>query len=150
MEAPGFGRATNTLAPKETEVELPFGAYRLLPDAQRRVFIATGTRLAPFLPMFAAMAAAGQLDTAELYFGCSTAKDDITHIFSPLPRTTACVSRDPSAEGVLRGRVTEPLAKLNFDPLTTHFYLCGSAAMVAECRSILARAGAMQVLTEPF
>ncbi len=41
----------------ETEVELPFGTFQLQPNSHRRAFVATGTGLAPFLPMFAALAA---------------------------------------------------------------------------------------------
>ena len=53
-----------------TEIEGPFGGYRLERNAHRKVFVATGTGVAPFLPMFEAMAAESGLDTAELYFGC--------------------------------------------------------------------------------
>lgn len=134
----------------ETEVELPFGAFQLQPNSHRRVFVATGTGFAPFLPMFAALAASNELDSAELLFGCSFAEDDITRGFKPLPRTTVCVSRGPSVEGVFHGRVTKVLANLNFDPATTDFYLCGAPAMVDDYRTILAHAGATQVFVEPF
>jgi phytoene dehydrogenase-like protein/ferredoxin-NADP reductase len=134
----------------ETEVELPFGGYRLRPNAHRKLFVATGTGIAPFLPMFATLAASGGLDAAELYFGCRFAKEDLTRMLAPLPRATVCVSRDAAAESVLHGRVTQALAGLAFDPAATDFYLCGSAAMVADCRAILARAGATQILTELY
>jgi ferredoxin-NADP reductase len=42
------------------------------------VFVATGTGVAPFLPMFNEMAGADELGSSELYFGCRTAADDIT------------------------------------------------------------------------
>jgi phytoene dehydrogenase-like protein/ferredoxin-NADP reductase len=134
----------------ETEVELPFGGYRLRPNAHRKLFVATGTGIAPFLPMFAAMAASGGLEAAELYFGCRFANEDLTRMFAPLPRATVCVSRDEKVEGVFHGRVTQALAGLALDPAATDFYLCGSAAMVADCRAILQRAGATQILTELY
>jgi phytoene dehydrogenase-like protein/NAD(P)H-flavin reductase len=134
-----------------TEVEGPFGGYRLEPNAHRKVFVATGTGLAPFLPMFAAMAAVGELGAAELYFGCRTAAEDITRALAPLPpRTIVCMSRDPAADAAFHGRVTHALASLAFEPATTDFYVCGSAAMVADCRAILKRAGAKRILTELF
>jgi phytoene dehydrogenase-like protein/ferredoxin-NADP reductase len=142
--------AQNAQAGAQTEVELPFGAYRLRPNAARRIFVATGAGLAPFLPMFEALAASGELETAELFFGCLTARDDITRFFQPLPRATVCIDGDPGAENAFHGRVTAALAKLAFDPATTDFYLCGSAAMVADCHATLARAGATRILTEPF
>ena len=60
--------------------------------------------------------------------------------------------RQPRAgkTGGFQGRVTQALAGLQFDPSTTDFYVCGSAAMVADCRTILERAGAPRILTEPY
>ncbi len=134
-----------------TEVEGPFGGYRLERNAHRKVFIATATGLAPFLPMFGEMAAVGELGAAELYFGCRTAADDITRALAPLPpQTIVCASRDEAADGVVHGRVTQALARLAFAPASTDFYVCGSAAMVAGCRAILERAGAKRILTELF
>jgi NAD(P)H-flavin reductase len=46
--------------------------------------------------------------------------------------------------------VTQALSGLQFDPSTTDFYVCGSAAMVADCRMLLESAGALRILTEPF
>jgi len=135
----------------DTEVEGPFGGYRLERNAHRQVFVATGTGLAPFLPMFGEMAKAGEIEAAELYFGCRAAADDITRALAPLPsRTIVCASRDAAADGVFHGRVTHALAGLAFEPATTDFYICGSAAMVADCRAILERAGARRILTELF
>lgn len=136
----------------ETEMELPFGSYQLQLNSHRKVFVATGTGIAPFLPMFAALEASAELNSAELLFGCSHKVDDIIHSghFKPLPRTTVCVSRDLAMEGSFHGRVTEVLSVLKFDPATTDFYLCGAPAMMESCRAILAAAGATQVLVEPF
>ncbi|KIW87156.1 uncharacterized protein Z519_12267 [Cladophialophora bantiana CBS 173.52] len=142
--------ANSVQSGEETEVELPFGAFQLRRNSHRRVFVATGTGIAPFLPMFVALAASGELDSAELLFGCYHREDDITRLFKPLPRTTVCVDGDPLAEGVFHGRVTDILAELKFDPATTDFYLCGVPAMMDACRTILAHAGATQVLAEPF
>jgi phytoene dehydrogenase-like protein/NAD(P)H-flavin reductase len=134
-----------------TEFEGPFGGYRLVRDAHRKVFVATGTGLAPFLPMFSEMAKAGELGAAELYFGCRTAADDITRALAPLPpQTIVCASRDDASDGVFHGRVTQALAGLAFEPAATDFYICGSAAMVTDCRAILERAGAKRILTELF
>ena len=135
----------------ETDIEGPFGAYHLRPKGARKVFVASGTGLAPFLPMFETMARSGELDSAELYFGCRTSAEDLTTAFACRPkRTVACVSREPSGPSGFCGRVTKALAGLAFDPARTEFYVCGSAAMVADCRTILERAGALRILTEPY
>ena len=135
----------------ETEFEGPFGSYLLERNANRKVFVATGTGLAPFLPMFETMAAQGELGAAELYFGCRATVDDLTRAIAPLPpRTTVCLSRDDGSDAAFRGRVTQAIAKLAFEPATTDFYLCGSAAMVADCKAILERANARRVFAELF
>jgi NAD(P)H-flavin reductase len=86
-----------------------------------------------------------------LYFGCRAGADDITHALAPLPpRTFVCASRDAAADGVFHGRVTQALAGIAFEPATTDFYICGSAAMVTDCQAILGRAGAKQILSELF
>jgi len=142
---------TKTVEPgTETEVELPFGAFQLKRNSHRLIFVATGTGVAPFLPMFAELAASGELMSAELLFGCRHKDEDITHYLAPLPRTTVCVDEDPSAEGVFHGRVTQILQDFKFEPETTDFYLCGAPAMVDDCRTILAHAGATHIFTEPF
>ena len=73
----------------------------VLTERARKVFVATGTGLAPFLPMFADMAAAGELGDAEFYFGCRSAADDLTRMLAPLPRAH---SSAPAATT----RATEP------------------------------------------
>jgi ferredoxin-NADP reductase len=142
--------AANVQPSSETEVELPFGSFQLQRNSHRRVFLATGTGIAPFLPMFEELETLGQLHTSELLFGCSFAGDDITGGLKSLPRTTVCVSRDTSVKDSFHGRVTEVLKDLKFDPSSTDFYLCGAPAMIDDSRAILAQAGATQVLVEPF
>ena len=64
--------------------------------------------------------------------------DDITRALAPLPpRTIVCASRDDASNSAFHGRVTAALAGLAFEPATTDFYICGSAAMVTDCRAIL-------------
>ena len=46
--------------------------------------------------------------------------------------------------------MTEALARLAFDPDTTDFYLCGSAAMVADSKSLIEGGGGLHILTEPY
>lgn len=93
----------------KTEVELPFGAFRLQQGDRRKVFVATGTGIVPFLPMFATMEETGQLASAQLYFGCRFAAEDITKGLSPLPNTTLCASGELVDVNVFHGRVTQTL-----------------------------------------
>lgn len=139
-----------------TQVELPLGQYTLVENLHRKVFVATGTGLAPFLPMFASLNETARRQ-ATLIFGCRTAKDDLTTKLPdapPLPATIIrCYSRmhgTGSGEAPLHGRVTDALNTLPFAPDDTDFYLCGASSMVADCRALLAKRGARHVWVEMY
>ena len=135
----------------ETVIELPLGHYGLARNERRKVFIATGTGLAPFLPMFRRLRAEGALGDAELFFGCRTAAEDITAHLDPLPGTVIrCLSREAPQPGGFEGRVSQAIVEQTFDPARTEFYLCGSAAMVVDCRDELERRGARYIHIESY
>lgn len=134
-----------------TLIELPLGQYTLVPNTHRKVFVATGTGLAPFLPMFRALERAGTAADTLLIFGCRNAAEDITLVLDKLPPSLLrCYSRAAAPPGGIRGRVTEALARLDFDPAQTDFYLCGSAAMITDCRWRLEERGARHLYVENF
>lgn len=134
-----------------TEIELPLGEYTLADSPRKKVFVATGTGLAPFLPMFGQLQRQGRIDDATLVFGCRTVADDITAPMTGLPPTLLrCISREDANAPALRGRVTDGLAGLAFDPEATDFYLCGSAAMVSDCKTLLERRGAKYLYIENY
>jgi all-trans-retinol 13,14-reductase len=134
-----------------TEIELPLGQYTLTGSGRRQVFIATGTGLAPFLPMFQALQANGTLGDAVLFFGHRNADDDITVEHNPLPgRIVRCVSGDTSPRDHYKGRVTGALETFEFEPDATDFYVCGSSAMIADCRTMLEGRGAKHLFIESF
>ncbi len=134
-----------------TTIELPLGQYGLTPQGRHRVFVATGTGLAPFLPMFARLEETGELGDATLIIGCRGAETDLTRVLDgPLPgHVLRCYSREASPDA-RRGRVTDALAEFDFEPSETEFYLCGSSAMVADCRVLLQGRGSKRVLAELY
>jgi phytoene dehydrogenase-like protein/ferredoxin-NADP reductase len=133
------------------EIELPLGHYTMARTPHRKVFIATGTGLAPFLSMFRQLETEGGLGRAELYFGCRTAAEDITAHFDPLPaKVVRCISREEPPLGGFKGRVSEAIGSVDFDPVCTDFYVCGSAEMVADCRDVLERRGARRIHIESY
>ena len=135
----------------KTQIELPLGHYTLARNPHRKVFIATGTGLAPFLPMFGQLEREGALGRAELYFGCRTAAEDITVHFAPMPPLVVrSVSREEPALGGVKGRVSGVIASLAFDAACTDFYVSGSAAMVADCRDVLEGRGARWIHIETY
>ena len=130
-----------------TTIELPLGQFTATPSDRRRVFVATGTGLAPFLPMFATPE---HKDDDLLIFGCRTCEDDLTSLLpDTMPEVLRCVSRE-DVDGALHGRVTDALETLDFDPAETEFYLCGSSAMVADGMALLERRDAKHLFTEPY
>lgn len=137
----------------ETVIEGPMGHFTLCDSVRRPVFVATGTGIVPFLPMFQKLARVGRLDQATLYFGCRTRAEDITMQAEVLPgEMILCLSKatrgaEPEA---FPGRVTEALATCDIDPEGSDFYLCGSAAMVADAGAVLVRRGARHVYNELY
>ena len=135
-----------------TVVELPLGGFGLANSDRRRLFIATGTGIAPMLAMFAQ---APELEHDTLVFGCRNREEDLTTVIdSPMPgRVLRCLSRE-EAPRAFHGRVTDALPGLadssGLDPRSTEVYLCGSAAMVADTRGLLERAGYDSIHTEPY
>ena len=135
-----------------TVVELPLGGFGLADSDRRRLFIATGTGIAPMLAMFAQ---APGLEHDTLVFGCRNREEDLTTVIdSPMPgRVLRCLSRE-EAPRAFHGRVTDALPGLagssGLDPRSTEVYLCGSAAMVADTRGLLERAGYDSIHTEPY
>jgi ferredoxin-NADP reductase len=148
----GSGFAERAEIGTESAMELPLGCYRLHRNNRHRVFIATGTGLAPFLPMLKELRDCGEEGNAELLFGCATRADNLLTCFAPiLPRRTLiCLSREAPTSSDFSGRVTAALGGLTFDPQKTDFYLCGSAAMVADCRGLLEKAAALHIHTEVY
>lgn len=134
-----------------TLIELPLGRYTLVPSGHRRVFVATGTGISPFLPMFRELARSGEAASALLVFGCRSAAEDITLELEPLPATVIrCYSQASAPAGGIRGRVTDALARIDIDPERTDFYLCGSSAMVADGRQRLEERGAQHLFVESY
>ena len=135
-----------------TVVELPLGGFGLADSGRRRLFIATGTGIAPMLAMFAQ---APGLEHDTLLFGCRHQEEDLTtRISSPMPGTVVrCLSREEVPDA-FHGRVTQAVTALahdlQLDPDGTDVYLCGSAAMVADTRHVLEHEGYTSILTEPY
>ena len=150
----GLGASwASTIAPgDDVDLELPYGHWLVTTDndtteaeaPHRRIFIATGTGIAPFLATF-------ELDRRNddiLIVGCSRTEDDLTgRIDTPLPRLIRCVSRE-AAPGTFHGRITDYLNAEGIDPQAT-YYVCGSAHIVRDISRII-QAGGARVSYETF
>ena len=135
-----------------TVVELPLGGFGLADSGRRRLFIATGTGIAPMLAMFTQ---APGIEHDTLLFGCRRRDEDLTTLIeSPMPgRVLRCLSREEVPD-TFHGRVTDALTELagdlRLDPHSTDVYLCGSAAMVSDTRRLLELADYRSIFAEPY
>ena len=148
----GASWASATTPGDDVDLELPYGHWLVTPDRgttdaeapHRRIFIATGTGIAPFLAAFEA----GRRDDDILIVGCSRTEDDLTgRVDTPLPRLIRCVSRE-AAPGTFHGRITDYLNAEGIDPQAT-YYVCGSARIVRDISRII-QAGGARVSYETF
>lgn len=129
-----------------TLLEGPFGSFTATDSSRRRVFVATGTGLAPFLPVFAQ----DPRESDRLLFGCRTSAEDLTRALDdPMPPVTRCVTRE-DVDGAFRGRVTAALAEFGDQAAECDFHVCGSPEMVADATAVLRDLGAGAVVTEAF
>ena len=95
-----------------TVVECPLGAYRLNPNGHRKVFVATGTGLTPFPPMFRWLEERGENLHTELLCGCRTRSEGITRRFEPMPaRLVLCTSREKPQPAGSKAASPMPLRK---------------------------------------
>lgn len=132
-------------------VELPLCSFSLRPPPRRKVFVATGSGLAPFLPMLRQRQRDGGIGNAQLLFGYGNARDDISAELDGIAvDVVRCATRVAPPPGGFSGQVSRALASLAFDPAATDFYLCGSAAMVVDCRAVLERRNACRIMAEAF
>ena len=150
----GLGASwASTIAPgDDVDLELPYGHWLVTTDKDtteaeaphQRIFIATGTGIAPFLAAF-------ELDRRDddiLIFGCSRTEDVLTsQVDTPLPRLIRCVSRE-AAPDAFHGRITDYLNTEGIDPQAT-YYVCGSAHIVRDISRII-QAGGARVSYETF
>ena len=150
----GLGASwASTIAPgDDVDLELPYGHWLVTTDndtteaeaPHRRIFIATGTGIAPFLATF-------ELDRRDddiLIVGCSRTEDVLTsQVDTPLPRLIRCVSREATPDA-FHGRITDYLNAEGIDPQAT-YYVCGSAHIVRDISRII-QAGGARISYETF
>lgn len=141
------------LQPGDTvELQLPLGNFDIHSDEcgndkapnRRRIFIATGSGIAPLCAAFDEGIRANDL----LLFGCTTADEDLTRrLETPVPPVIRCMTRE-SSSSAFKGRVTDYLRTTGIDQ-GADYYVCGSPAMVADVRRVI-RSGGGHVYCESF
>ena len=134
------------------ELQLPLGNFDIHSDecgndkapTRRRIFIATGSGIAPFCAAFEEEIRADDL----LLFGCARADEDLTpRLETPIPPVIRCITRESSSTA-FKGRVTDYLRATGIDQ-SADYYVCGSPAMVADVRRVI-RSGGGRVYCDFF
>lgn len=139
-------------------VGIPLGKLTLREGGRPKVFIATGTGLAPFIPMIKQAFASGGTETVSLFFGVRSVKDAyagrffeefLVPEFSERFRLYSCISQpdgDLTKESVhlgnfVAGRVTAVVPDIVTDYHDSDFYLCGNPTMIDDMVQILVSRG---------
>jgi ferredoxin--NADP+ reductase len=138
-------------------VGAPKGLFTLdRDDRRRRIFIASGTGLAPFISILAAVARIGTAEPVLLLHGASQPSElaygeRITAWQSagvPIEYLPTVSRPDSGVSGTWRGhrgRVESLLAELcrqrSLDPVSSVAYLCGNPGTINACEAVLATAG---------
>jgi benzoate/toluate 1,2-dioxygenase reductase component len=117
-----------------TRIDLsgPDGYFVLLPSPRKRVFIATGTGIAPFVSMVRAGAAGfillhGVRSAADLYYRKLLRKASASYV----PCLSGGPDPPPDLPSAFRGRVTEYLSEV-LPAGAYDFYICGRGDMIRE------------------
>lgn len=134
----------------------PSGRFQLVQNAQNKVFICTGTGLAPFIPMIKNILADNQEASIQLFFGCWKISDNFVNQFfqeflnNPKYPNFKIITVAEDLEGqsenedLKLGRVTTVIPELLADFVTNDFYLCGHPAMVTDMETVLKSKGVLE------
>ncbi len=139
-----------------------YGVFKVKDTDLPKVFICTGTGVAPFIPMVKKLLASPPHapPPTKFFFGSRYLKDDYTAKYfgetlnNPNLEFVRCVTRPEEPIGpdqqYTQGRVTEIVPKHNIDWKNSEFYICGSPQMVTDMKQILMNLGADKIYVEKF
>ncbi len=130
---------------EEIQFDGPLGHFFLRPDHEKDLlFVGTGTGVAPLRSMIYEAIQTGRKNKMTLFFGVRNEKDMfLNEEFEKLAEENENFEYVMTLSGGSddwhgnRGRVTEHVKELDFEPENLQVYLCGSMPMVNEVSEIL-------------
>lgn len=137
----------------------PYGSCVLRDSDRHLLLIGRGSGLSPLLSMLAHLAAEGSRRPVTLLVGGTTeadlfCADEIGRLCATLPnlKVVTSLSRPGPGWDGLRGRITDHIGRLTFDPEAVEAHTCGPEAMVDDAVAALKAAGvaAADIAYEPF
>lgn len=132
------------------------GQFLVVDNDKPKVFVASSTGLAPFVPMIDEILNTNPSQKVQIFFGAFNVGDDFTSYFfknSPQVELISCYDDIDTQEQSLTkqlGRVTDIIPKLAGDLLSKDFYICGNPFMVKATEDLLKSMGVETIYTEKF
>ncbi len=126
------------------KLQAPLGSFAVDDRAQRHVFIAGGTGLAPVLSMIRSMR--GRAQHALVCFGCTRREElfyenELAALAATMPELDVRIAVMEGATGNVRAGTAVSLLQQNDFDANTACYLCGPPAMVNAARTALVSYG---------
>lgn len=140
----------------------PYGIFKARDTMLPKVFISTGTGIAPFISIINDLQKSKPHVPVYNFFGIKTMEHEIALPFfkdslNSIFKYVDCVSRQDITnlatidnQEIKAGRVTQVIPTYNFDWANTEFYICGGPEMVTEMSDILKSLGADKIFVEKY
>lgn len=135
----------------------PYGKFLLQDTNNPKIFISTGTGIAPIIPMIKELSTTNI--PAKIFSGARLQNEDIALIFveeylSEHIEYHQCITREEPKEvnsiKIHSGRVTQVIEGEDIDWKNTEFYICGGPEMISDVERILREKGADKIILENF
>ncbi len=155
---PGSAWARGSAVGDRVALRGPVGDFTPREGGAALHFVATGTGLAPLLPMLDRLGAARDNRPVRLWFGC---RDRAADLATPalgeirLPQdfgVLRCLTREKGeiGAGAFRGRVTDALRETAADFRDAEVYVAGRPHMVRDVEALAPALGGERVYAESF
>lgn len=139
----------------EVEAVGPAGRFEMQNSSDKKIFVCTGTGLAPFVPMIRMLLKNPNPPKMDLYFG---AKNSVDKFFNKLfssdelqkIKIYTSLSIGEPKEGEYKGFVNQAMLETIQDFSKPEFYLCGNPLMVESVRLMLEEQKAKKVFFEKY
>ncbi|MBC7472532.1 MAG: FAD-dependent oxidoreductase [candidate division SR1 bacterium] len=145
---------STNLPPLEFACIGPVGRFTLLPSLRKKVFIVTGTGIAPIIAMISQLSNKEKEDV-EILFGVKSNEYDYLsrYLDTKIVKYTICISEKADIKNdQFNGRVTDYYKTHSIKYVNYDFYLCGNPNMIKEMQELLevSEFDSNKVITEKF
>lgn len=144
-------------SPINTEVEAigPAGRFKQQDTNLNKIFVCTGTGLAPFVPMIKELFAKNVTTSITIYFGAKTSQDVfVDKLFTPQElqkiKVIVCLSAESGVNDTRSGFVNAAISEDVKNYTEPEFYLSGNPAMVESVQILLEEKGVDKIYLEKY